>query len=86
MCKTIDDFAREIEKAYRRGYVQGAYMAHYQERDGFTAEQLKKWRLSLENWRFNLRFEKTPDIKATSWPHWKCPPELYDTKPKGAAK
>jgi len=79
-----DGFAREVEIAYRRGYVQGAYMAFFQERDGYSVDQLKAWRDSLEAWRFRLRFEKTPDPTKTTWPHWKCPPELFG-KPKGGA-
>ena len=77
---TPQDTTRAIEQAYRRGFTQGAYMAHFQARDGFTHEQLVKWRNALEHWRFNLRFEKTPDLKKTSWPHWKSPPELYVMK------
>ena len=66
-----DKVIAEVEKAYRRGFVQGAAVCMYSIRDdGASMAQIEKWVMRLMDWRRKSRlWRKGQTVKA------ECPPE-----------
>lgn len=60
----------EIEKAYRRGYAQAAYIAA---RDAAEGHDLKAWAKACDTWRHAPKFG--PRKLA---PIGTCPPEAWE--------
>ena len=63
---------REVERAYRRGYFQGAHAALQEVQSGRTVKGLATWLSNLDHWRYILKFHRTP-AEGVAWP---LPPEM----------
>ena len=72
---------RDIEKAYRRGYAQGAYIAIEAYKEGIAQSRIDKWFNAVVRWRYAMS-KATTLSKSGTRRSWRCPPEPFDVKPK----
>lgn len=73
MLADSSELRREVEKAYRRGFSQGAACGAYSVAEGYTAEQLEQWRKDVYQWRCKVHRE-APASSVLQWAIQSPPP------------
>ncbi len=63
---------REVERAYRRGYTQAAYLTLKYVNEGHKPAALQSWYEKVFNWRCNLNGERVPGYLQC----YRLPPEM----------
>lgn len=64
-----------VERAYRRGFYQGAYLAFYEMLRGVGDAELSEWLDRVHTWRYHAKRLDTGRVKL------KLPPELPTERP-----
>jgi hypothetical protein len=70
----------EVERAYRRGYAQAAFIATEQLRDGYTLADLVRWHKGIDKWRYNQGRDHRGYKCARCWT---LPPDLPEMAKRG---